>query len=112
PTRGRGSRTKPPPVPPAGRPRVRIEAQGGKPLVLSDVADVVEDTWPMIGDAVINDGQGLMLIVEKLPWGNTLEVTRGVEAAVDQMRPGLPGMEIDTTIFRAATLVGHRTGDP
>jgi Cu/Ag efflux pump CusA len=73
--------------------------------VLSDVADVVEDTWPLIGDAVINDGEGLMLIVEKLPWGNTLDVTRGVEAAVNQMRPGLPGMEIDTTIFRPATFV-------
>jgi CzcA family heavy metal efflux pump len=46
-----------------------------------------------------------MLIVEKLPWGNTLEVTRGVEAAIDEMRPGLPGMEIDTTIFRPATFV-------
>jgi CzcA family heavy metal efflux pump len=90
---------------------VPIEAQGGKPLVLSDVADVVEDTWPMIGDAVINDGQGLMLIVEKLPWGNTLEVTRGVEAAVDKMRPGLPGMEIDTTIFRPATFVETAIGN-
>ena len=28
-----------------------------------------------------------------------------MEAAVDQMRPGLPGMEIDTTIFRPATFV-------
>ena len=82
-----------------------IEKRGGKPLVLSDVADVVEDTWPLMGDAVINDGEGLMLIVEKLPWGNTLDVTRGVEAAVDQMQPGLPGMEIDTTIFRPATFV-------
>jgi CzcA family heavy metal efflux pump len=85
--------------------QVPIEKRGGKPLVLSDVADVVEDTWPLMGDAVINDGEGLMLIVEKLPWGNTLDVTRGVEAAVDQMRPGLPGMEIDTTIFRPATFV-------
>ena len=41
---------------------------------------VVEDHQPLIGDAVINDGPGLMLIVEKLPWGNTLEVTEGVEA--------------------------------
>jgi Cu/Ag efflux pump CusA len=32
-------------------------------------------------------------------------VTRGVEAAIDEMRPGLPGMEIDTTIFRPATFV-------
>ena len=48
-----------------------------RPLRLGDVADVVVDHQPLIGDAVINDGPGLMLIVEKLPWGNTLEVTRG-----------------------------------
>jgi Cu/Ag efflux pump CusA len=83
--------------------KVTIEQHRGKALRLGDVADVVVDHQPLIGDAVINDGPGLMLIVEKLPWGNTLEVTRGVEAAIDQMRPGLPGMEIDTTIFRPAS---------
>jgi CzcA family heavy metal efflux pump len=77
----------------------------GTPLRLGDVAVMTEGTWPMIGDAVINDGPGLLLIVEKFPWGNTLEVTRGVEAAIDEMRPGLPGVEIDTTIFRPATFV-------
>ncbi len=41
----------------------------GTPLRLGDVANVVEDTWPMIGDAVINDGPGLLLIVEKFPLG-------------------------------------------
>ncbi|MDP9206964.1 MAG: efflux RND transporter permease subunit, partial [Actinomycetota bacterium] len=85
--------------------KVTIEQRRGKALRLGDVADVVVDHQPLIGDAVINGGPGLMLIVEKLPWGNTLEVTRGVEAAIDEMRPGLPGMEIDTTIFRPATFV-------
>lgn len=77
----------------------------GTPLLLSDVSDVVWDTWPLFGDAVINEGPGLMLIVEKLPWANTLDVTRGVEAAIDEMRPGLQGIDIDTTIFRPATFI-------
>ena len=72
------------------------------------MADVGRGHQPLIGDAVINDGPGLLLIVEKLPWGNTLEVTRGVEDALDELRPGLPGVEIDTTIFRPADL--HRAG--
>jgi multidrug efflux pump subunit AcrB len=54
---------------------------------------------------VINDGPGLMLIVEKFLWGNAVDVTKGVEAALDEMRPGLPGIEVDTTIFRPATFV-------
>ena len=77
----------------------------GTPLLISDVGDVVWDTWPLFGDAVINDGPGLMLIVEKLPWANTLDVTRGVEEAIAAMRPGLTGIDIDTTIFRPATFI-------
>lgn len=77
----------------------------GTPLRLGDVGDVVWDTWPLFGDAVINEGPGLMMIVEKLPWANTLDVTRGVEAAIDEMRPGLTGIDIDTTIFRPATFI-------
>lgn len=77
----------------------------GTPLRLGDVADVVEDTWPLIGDAVINDGPGLMLIVQKYPWANTLDVTSGVEEAINELRPGLPGIEIDTTIFRPADFI-------
>ena len=77
----------------------------GTPLRLTDVAKLVDDTWPMIGDAVVNDGPGLLLIVEKFPWANTVEVTRGVEEAIEAMRPGLSGINIDTTIFRPATFI-------
>ncbi len=77
----------------------------GSPLILNDVGDVVWDTWPLFGDAVINGGPGLMLIVEKLPWANTLDVTRGVEEAIAEMQPGLTGIDIDTAIFRPATFI-------
>jgi CzcA family heavy metal efflux pump len=72
---------------------------------LKDVAKVEWGTWPMIGDAVINDGVGMMMIVEKLPWANTLAVTRGVEEALAALKPGLPDVEIDSTIFRPATFI-------
>ncbi|MEZ4616637.1 MAG: efflux RND transporter permease subunit [Caldilineaceae bacterium] len=77
----------------------------GENLQIGDVATVVHDTWPMIGDAVVNGGEGLLLIVEKFPWANTVSVTEGVEQAIEEMKPGLPGIEIDTTIFRPATFV-------
>jgi CzcA family heavy metal efflux pump len=85
--------------------QVPIETEGGTVLRLGNVASVVWDHQPLIGDAVINDGPGLMLIVEKLPWGNTLEITRQVEAALDELRPGLTGLELDTTIFRPASFI-------
>ena len=85
--------------------RVPVETRDGKPLLLGDVVDLVWGAPGMVGDAIINDGPGLMLIVEKYPWGNTVEVTRGVEAALEAMKPGLENIEIDTTIFRPATFV-------
>jgi len=75
------------------------------PLQLGDVARVVEGHPSPIGDAIINDKPGLLLIVEKQPQGNTLEVTRNVEAALEALRPGLQGLEIDSTIFRPATFI-------
>jgi CzcA family heavy metal efflux pump len=91
---------------PAELAKMPLPVPRGKQITLGDVATVVRDTQPHLnGDAIINDGVGLMLIVEKLAWGNTLEVTRGVEAAIEQLRPGLPGIEIDTTIFRPATFI-------
>ena len=85
--------------------RVPVQVVNGKTVHLGDVANIVWDTWPLVGDAVINDGPGLMLIIEKLPWANTLEVTRGVEAALAELKPGLPGIEIDSKIFRPATYI-------
>ncbi|MHA7223866.1 efflux RND transporter permease subunit [Arthrobacter sp. RHLT1-20] len=87
------------------------EREGQTPLRLSDVANVVEDHQQLIGDAVINGGPGLMLIVEKLPWGNTLEVTRGVEEALKQLEPGLTGIAVDTTLFRPATFIEESLGN-
>ena len=72
---------------------------------LHDVATVKWGTPPIIGDAVINDDVGLMMIVEKLPWANTLDVTRGIETTLAAMRPGLTGIEIDAAIFRPATFI-------
>ncbi len=78
---------------------------GVAPLLMKDVADVVIDHQPMIGDGIIDDEIGLLLIVEKFPWANTLRVTHGIEEALDALRPGLPNMKIDHEIFRPATYI-------
>jgi CzcA family heavy metal efflux pump len=86
--------------------QVPVAKRDGRQLVLGDVAQLVWGPQGMVGDAVINDGPGLMLIIEKYPWGNTLEVTRQVEAALEELKPGLPDIEIDTRIFRPAEYIG------
>lgn len=85
--------------------RTVVAFRDGVPLRLGDVAQVVIGSPPPIGDAVINDGPGLLLIVEKQPQANTLAVTRQVEAALEALRPALTGVELDATIFRPATFI-------
>lgn len=85
--------------------RAPVALRNGAPITLGDVALVTEGNPPPIGDAIIDDVPGLLLIVEKHPWGNTLDVTRGVEEALEALRPALPGVKMDPTIFRPATFI-------
>jgi Cu/Ag efflux pump CusA len=84
---------------------VSFPGSDGKITLLDDVAEVVEDHQPLIGDAIVDGGPGLLLVVEKFPSANTLEVTRGVEEALKELEPGLAGLEMDTRVFRPATFI-------
>ncbi|TME49243.1 MAG: efflux RND transporter permease subunit [Chloroflexi bacterium] len=83
----------------------------GSPLLLGDLGRVVEGHQPLIGDAVLRGGPGYLVVVEKLPWSNTLDVTRAVDEKLNTLRGGLPGVNIDSTVFRPAsfirTAIGH-----
>ena len=74
-------------------------------LSLGDITTIVEDHQPLIGDAVKNDSPNLLLVIEKLPGTNTLEVTRGVERAIAALRPGFSSIDFDATLFRPATFI-------
>ncbi|HVF15200.1 MAG TPA: efflux RND transporter permease subunit [Acidimicrobiales bacterium] len=88
----------PPPPPP---PQLR----------LGDVAQVVEDHQPLIGDALVNNGPGLVLVVEKLRGANTVDVAEGVEDALAALRPGLRDLKIDASIYRPADYVRTSSGN-
>ncbi len=92
-------------VTPADLAKVTVDSANGGTVQLKDVARVVEAYPPTIGSAIINDQPGLLLVVEKLPWANTLELTRGVEEAIRSLEPGMPGVAFDTTIFQQASFI-------
>ncbi len=86
--------------------QVTIESEGGdKRLRLGDVATVVEDHQPLIGDALVESGPGLMLVIEKLPGANTMQVTKDVQAALGAMKPGLTGIEMNTNVYQPAAFI-------
>jgi len=86
-------------------------ATGEEQPVLGDVAQVVEDHQPLIGDSVLKTGPGLLLVIEKLPEANVVDVTHGVEKALDALAPGMADVKIDRSIFRPATYVEQSTNN-
>src|SRR6266545_484241 len=85
--------------------QVTVEDTGGRRLRLTDVSKVVEDHQPLIGDALVGDAPSLMMVIEKFPGANTVEVTRAVEQALDELRPGMSGITIDTSLYRPASFI-------
>ena len=85
--------------------QVAVEDVTGRRLSIGDIAVVAEDHQPLIGDAIVADEPGLMLVIEKFPRSNTREVTQELEAALQALTPGLPGLEIDTTVYRPADFI-------
>lgn len=79
---------------------------------LSDVATIVEDHQPLIGDAVVGDkGPGLLLVVEKFPGANAAEVTARVTEALEDLKPGLAGITVNDQLFRAANYLNDLSSD-
>ena len=78
----------------------------GRSMALGDVAETTFAHSPVIGDAIVSGGKpGLMLVIEKFPGANTLEVTRNVEQALSELKRGLPGIKVESTVFRLADYV-------
>lgn len=77
----------------------------GKSLSLGEIAETTFAHPPLIGDAVGKNGKSLILVIEKFPSANTLEVTRGVDKALAELSRGLPGVQIDNNVFRLASYV-------
>jgi Cu/Ag efflux pump CusA len=86
----------------------QVPVEGRSPLRLGEVASVVEDHPPLIGDAISRGSapdDALQLVVEKLPGTNTLALTHRLDTALREMAPGLAGVQINSTAFRPASFI-------
>jgi Cu/Ag efflux pump CusA len=77
---------------------------------LRDVADVVEDHQPLIGDATRDGQRSLMLVVERFPDADVQQVTADVEDALEAMAPGLTGITVDADVYRPASYLDSAGG--
>lgn len=82
-----------------------IIARNGTPVRITDVADVKIGAAVKRGDASVNAQKAVVAIVNKQPQADTPTVTRAVEAAMTEVKAGLPeGIQVATT-FRQETYI-------
>jgi len=74
-----------------------ITSRNGIPIKLGDVADVQIGAALKRGDASLNGQKAIILIVNKQPLADTPTVTRAVEAAMAEVKLGLP-KDINVTV--------------
>lgn len=92
---------------PASIRRTVLVRSRGANLTLGDVANIVDAPAPPVGGASVNGRPALVLVIESQYGANTLEVTRGIDAALSELRPDLTkeGIEINPNVFRPADFI-------
>lgn len=85
-----------------------ITVRDDAPVRIRHVAEVIEGPGIPIGDAGINGDPGVIMAVSKQPGADTLELDQRIQAALDEVRPGLPaGIEVVPGLFRQADFINR-----
>ncbi len=82
-----------------------VMVRNGSPVLLRNVAEIDIGPAFKIGDAIVDGHHGVVLTVLKQPWANTLNTTRLVERALDELKPGLPADLKIVATFRQADFI-------
>jgi CzcA family heavy metal efflux pump len=86
---------------------VVVAHTNGLSVRLKDVARVVEGAEPKVGDTTIMGRWGVLMTMSSQYGANTMEVTKAVEAALDEMKPVLAkeGIQLYPRLHRPATFI-------
>jgi CzcA family heavy metal efflux pump len=86
---------------------VVVAHTNGFSVRLKDVARVVEAAEPKVGDTVVMGGPGVLLTMSSQYGANTMEVTKALETALDEMKPVLDkqGIKLFPRLHRPATFI-------
>ncbi|MGB1519086.1 MAG: efflux RND transporter permease subunit [Limisphaerales bacterium] len=80
-------------------------------VLIEDVADVVWDVEPMRGDAAVNGIRGVIMSVTKAPGFDTIDLTRRVESAIDELQANLPDNIRLEPLFRQSDFIENAVGN-
>jgi CzcA family heavy metal efflux pump len=94
-------------VSPEALGNVVLAHHNGLSVRLTDVASVVDGPQPKLGDGLVNGTPGIVMMVHSQYGANTLDVTRAVEAALEEMKPQLAAekVSLQPALFRPANFI-------
>ena len=85
---------------------VVIKAVGDRPVVLGQVATVVEAPQVKRGDAAVNGHPAVMLVVTKQPGADTRRLTDEITRALDDLRQSLPtDVLVTSDVYQQKTFI-------
>jgi len=101
------------PVLPFGTPKnmAELPVTGAAGLSLGNVATMVQGSPPLAGAGEQNGAPALVLVVQKAPGANVLAVSNEIDAAIASLKPGLPQIAFDTSLFRDDTYLNSALGN-
>lgn len=78
----------------------------GRPVVVRDVAEVIEAPQTMRGEASINAKSGVIISVQKQPGASTIDLTHEIEKALEELKTSLPAtVELNGNLFKQAHFI-------
>jgi CzcA family heavy metal efflux pump len=88
---------------------VVLSSKAGHTVRMKDVAFVTDGAEPKIGDATIMGRQGVMIHISGQYGANTVEVTRAIEQALDELKPAISARKIRLygDLFRPANFIAE-----
>lgn len=92
--------------------QIVVDLKAGRPTLLRDVAEVKTGAALKRGEGSHNGRPAVILGIQKQPGANTLELTRRLDATIDEIQKGLPaGMKMDRHVFRQADFIERALGN-
>jgi Cu(I)/Ag(I) efflux system membrane protein CusA/SilA len=78
----------------------------GKPVLVRDIAEVIEKPQAKRGDASVNAKESVILSIQKQPGASTIQLTKEIMKALNEIGPSIPSnVEINPNLFKQADFI-------
>lgn len=78
----------------------------GKPVLIGDIAEVIEAPRTKRGDGSYNLNPAVIMTIQKQPGADTVSITREIDQAIQEVRASLPaGIVVNTDVFKQSNFI-------